>query len=523
MNDPRFSSPMLSRRTLLRGTAGIALGVGAAGFLSACSGSDAPSTEPSASGSPKAGGRLLVGTTGGSQDTLDPNLSVSTNASWYRINQLYGALLAYTTTADGPVSGTTNQLADSVESPDPSRWIVRLKQGLTFHDGKPITADDVVFSIQRALEPTNQLLTLMQHIDGKGLRKVDDLTVEIPLQKPDSLARDWLPQIFILPKNFDPSSPIGSGPYKYKSFRPGGNSTFERFADFVTPGHVDEIVTYSFSDETARINALLSGQLNYAPDLPRSQAAVVSQNSALKLTELSVGQMHIAGMNVVNPPFSNADARMAFKYLIDREAIINQVYNGYGTPSNDLFMPQDPAFLDLPVREHDPDKAKSLLASAGFGSQTFTLSTSPTFPDIVEMAGALAQQAQDAGVDVKVEKLEPSVYYGPDYATRSFATANWAGSPISYLVRFALLSGSPYNQTAWKDPQFDAAFNAATAEADEQKRKQHLQDLQQIFYDRGTFCTPAFLKQVDGMASGVEGTSLNTGSPTPDWTSIWMA
>lgn len=503
-----------TRRQLLK--AGAALSLASTGILS---------MGQAAFAAPAKGGRLKVGTTGSSSDSLDPNLAVSSNASWYRINQLYGSLLTYTTSLEGPVSKTKLSLADEVTSKSASQWVVRLKKGLTFHDGRPITADDVIFSVKRALQPDNQLLQLYKHIDGNNLRKIDDLTVEINLSTPDALARDWLPQIFILPQDFDPQKPVGSGPFKFKSYQAGSRSTFERFDGFPSDNgpYLDEIVTYSFNDETARINALMAGQLHWAPDMPRSQVNIVKSNPDLQIVEAATGQMHIAGMNVSGAPFNNADARLAFKHLFDRQSLIDQVYNGYGKVSNDLFMPQDPAFLNAPVRPHDPEKAKFLLKKAGLADTTFTLTTSPTFPDIVELAAALAQQGMQSGVNIKVEKLDPSVYYGPDYAKRSFATANWAGSPISYFVRFALLSVSPYNQTAWADKDFDAKFAAATAELDEAKRNQHLQDMQQIFYDRGTFVTPAYLTQVDGVAKNVSGINVTTGSPSPDWASISMS
>ena len=386
-----------TRRQFLK--AGAALSLASTGILS---------TGQGAFAAPTKGGRLKIGTTGSSSDSLDPNLAVSSNASWYRINQLYGSLLTYTTSLEGPVSKTKLSLAEEVTSKSASQWVVRLKKGLTFHDGRPITADDLIFSVKRALQPDNQLLQLYKHIDGDNLRKIDDLTVEINLSTPDALARDWLPQIFILPQDFDPQNPVGSGPFKFKSYQAGTRSTFERFDAF--PGdngpYLDEIVTYSFNDETARINALMAGQLHWAPDMPRSQVNIVKSNPDLQIVEAATGQMHIAGMNVSGPPFDDADARLAFKHLFDRQSIIDQVYNGYGKVSNDLFMPQDPAFLNAPVRAHDPDKAKFLLKKAGLTDTTFTLTTSPTFPDIVELAAALAQQGMQSGVNIKVEKLE---------------------------------------------------------------------------------------------------------------------
>ena len=119
---------------------------------------------------PVKGGKLRVGTTGSSSDSLDPNMAVASNASWYRINQLYGTLLNYSTSLEGPVSKTKLSLAEEVESKSASQWVVRLKKGLTFHDGRPITADDLVSSVKRALQPDNQLLQLYKHIDGDNLR-----------------------------------------------------------------------------------------------------------------------------------------------------------------------------------------------------------------------------------------------------------------------------------------------------------------------------------------------------------------
>lgn len=471
----------------------------------------------------KRGGTLRVGTTGGSSDSLDPNLLVSSNAADYRMTQLYEPLVNYT---PGATLNVQMRLAQEVTAKNPSTWIIRLRKGLTFHDGKEVTADDVIFSLRRALKPTNNLLGLVQGIDGHSLKKLDKHTVQVHLKAPDAMMLEWLPYVSIIPVGWNAKKPVGAGPFKFKSYTPGNQSTFVRFADYWEEGkpYLDQVVTYSFQDETARINALLGGQLDLAPDSTRSQAKVITASPNLTISPFNLGSFQTVGMNMTRPPFSDVRVREAFRLMIDREQLVKQVYNGHAQVANDLYCPLDPDFDHaLPPRHKDIGRAKALLKAAGAQDVSLTLVTAATFPDIVEMATAVAQQLKDAGVKVKVNNLDPSVFYGPQYNRRQFSTGFWQGSPLAVQIRFSQLANSPFNQTHWQDPTFAKLFRQAGAQTNRAKRRELMHELQKIVYEKGTFIIPVYLDQLDAHAKKVTAYRPIGGTGWPDWPNIQMA
>src|SRR5690348_6757878 len=243
------------RRQFLRGVAGAGALAGVGGLLAACSsGSPAPAaSSPAATAAKKPGGALKVGLTGGSgSDTLDPHKGL-TYLDTARAQSLYQPLLQLNTRAQSELV-----LAEEI-SPhgSTSTWVIRLRPGITFHDGKPLTADDVIFTLNRIINGKLSGSTSLGPIDSKGLKALDKLTVQVPMTSPYGSFVDQLSYwyyLYIVPDGFNPAKPNGTGAFKYQSFTPGQRSIFTRNENYWRTGlpYVDTLTIIEIGRASCR-------------------------------------------------------------------------------------------------------------------------------------------------------------------------------------------------------------------------------------------------------------------------------
>jgi peptide/nickel transport system substrate-binding protein len=501
----------VTRRQVLRGalTGGVALAAG--GVLEACGGGGGNTTGQTAPTNQKlrAGGALRVGATGGgAKDTIDAHLPTA-DTDIMRVWNLYESLAVRTP----DFSKLEMLLAESIEADKaPDSWTIRLKPGLTFHNGKPVTADDVIFSLRRIIDPKNPKVgaAAIGYIDDKGLRKLDKLTVRVPLQFANSGFPDDIGQYFnsIVPTDYDPKHPVGTGPFKYESFTPGQQSVFTKFADYWEKGKpfVDRLTIIDFPDDTARTNALLGGQVDAIDNLPAAQLSSVKGNGNLRVLVSETGAWQPFTMRVDASPFNDVRVRQAFRLMVDRKQMVAQVLSGQGRIANDLYAPYDPAYAkDLPQREQDLEQAKSLLKQAGRENLTVELVTAPVFQGIVEAAQVFAQQAKGAGVNVKLRKVDSGTFYGDNYLKWPFAQDFWATRAYLSQVAQGDLPNSPFNETHWKPPEFVKLIQQARAELDDTKRAQILHDAQKMQYDQGGYIIQYFSNIIDAYSAKIGG------------------
>ncbi|MCW2868080.1 MAG: transporter substrate-binding protein [Marmoricola sp.] len=496
-----------SRRDVFRFTGLAAAALGGAQLLGAC-GSDSSSSSGSAgsSGPQKRGGILVHGATGGSsKDTLDAHRPV-TAPDIARVSNLFEPLLFWDSNYR-----IAPALAESVTpSSDAKTWTVKLRQGVTFHNGKALTPEDVIFTLKRVADPkapTSAGGALSQIIDFSGTKKVDASTVVIKLKTAYALLDAILAEYTfgIVPVGYDPAKPVGTGAFKYKSFTPGKNSVFTRFDGYWgDKAFVDELHIQDFSDPNAQVNALLAGQVQTIDNLPYNLIDSVKKQGG-SILEAQSGAWVPFTMRVDSKPFSDVRVRQAMRLIVDRQQMIDSALSGYGTLGNDLYAPFDPAFAkDLPQRKTDIAQAKSLLKAAGQDGLQVQLFTGDDIGSVAPAAANLfVQQAKKAGVDVRVTKKNP--FYGDDYLSYPFAQDFW--NTRNYLPQAAVcaLKSGTYNETHFNDPKFAGLINSAQQETDEAKRTTLIQDAQKIEYDTGGYIIWGFRRQVDGVASKVQG------------------
>ncbi len=410
------------RRDFLRGLAITGAVAGAGGALAACSGSSSSgSSEPATQGPGAArhrGGDLKVGLTGGSgSDTLDPHRGL-TYLDTARAQSLYQPLLQL-----NPAARTEFVLAEDI-SPRKSNaeWVISLRRGITFHDGKPLTADDVIFTLRRILSQKLVGSTPLGPVDAKNLKALDSHTVLVPMTSPYGSFIDQLAYwyyLYIVPVGFNPKQPNGTGPFKYQSFTPGQRSVFVRNPNYWRAGlpYVNSVTVIDFSDSTSLQNALTTGVIHAAGALEGPQISVLKTTSSVRTVVSRTGAITPFTMRTDQAPFSDVNVRQAMRLLVDRPQLIDAAINGDAMAGSDVFSLYDPDFDSSLHRSQDISQAKFLLKKAGQENLTVQLVTSPVATGTVAMATVLQQQAKAAGVTINLKTVDPTTFFGPTTCT----------------------------------------------------------------------------------------------------------
>jgi peptide/nickel transport system substrate-binding protein len=510
----------LSRRNLVMGAGGVVM----ASSLAACGGGSAPSpagaTDTAAAGSPKKGGDFKLGVTGGGAKDMMDGQNIVTKPDQARLVSSFETLLEF----DDQYQLQTTGLAESVEADNPTQYTIKLRDGITFQNGKALTADDVIYSLQRIGSQKNGLtgFAATATMDIKHVKKMDNLTVRLPLLSPDSTIPQTLASYTfgIVPTGYqafkgDASTQIGTGAYKLKSFTPGQQSVSERYDGYWRDAYFDSVTIIDFSDSTAQINALKGGQIDAMTDLPANQVNAVKSSGVVPLISQTGGWIPIC-MAIDMPPFNDPKVRQAMRLIVDRQQILEQLGSGYGQVANDLYAPFDEGYnKDLPQRAQDIEQAKSLLKSAGKEGLSVDLHTTNGASGMVELASVFASQAKAAGVNVTV-KNDPN-YYGDAYLKLAFSVDFWGTRGYLNQVQQGSLPTSPYNETHWppksgEGSNFGDLYKQALAETDSAKRIEIEHEMQKAEYDNGGYIIPYFNSLIDAHSAKVAGLSPSKGT-----------
>jgi peptide/nickel transport system substrate-binding protein len=511
----------LGRRQFLRGIAATGAVAGAGSLLAACGGGSSPGATKDAtqtSRSLRRGGNLKLGLTGGSSsDTLDPHKSL-TYLDTSRLQSLYQPLVQLDAQAQ-----VEYVLAESITPHGSlSNWIIKLRPDVTFHSGKPFTADDVIFTFQRVYANDFTGKFGLGPIDLKNTRAVDNLTVQVKMTKPfasfaEQLAAFWY-NLYIAPAGFNPAKPDGTGAFVYQSFTPGQRSVFTRNPHYWKPGlpYVDTLTIIDFGDNTTLQDALATGVIQGAGALDGPQVASLSTASGIKTVVSHSGEIVPFTMRVDQAPFNDVNVRQAMRLLVDRPQMIDSALDSYGVVANDLFSPYDPDFDHSLVRaaQGDIPQAKFLLKKAGAEGLTVTLTTSAVATGTVAMATVLAAQAKAAGVTINLSNVPSGTFFGPNYLKWTFSQDYYNYYPYLSQVAESFLAGSPYNETHTDNPQYTSWYDQANATANPSLRKEILQEMQRFDFTQGGYIIPAFIDVLDAYSDKVTGyTAGKVGQP----------
>lgn len=476
--------------------------------------------ESSSDSSTSADGLLRVGVLGaGTTETLDPT-HMDADASIARAFQIFEPLVRMGA-GDEIVE---NVLADSLTPNEAgSVWTLKLRDGVTWHDGTPLTVDDVIYTINYNVENVTWASNVWSNVDRENLKKVDDLTLEIPLTSPNFLYPEALVdanELIIKDGTTSFEQPIGTGPFKFESFTPGQRSTFVRNDDYWDGApKLASVEIDSINDDTTRVNALTSGQVDAIAGVPFSGIAQL-EGAGLAVSNEPSGSWVGIRMNTQMKPFDDPRVREAMRLLIDRDQIVRNAYGGNATIGNDLFGWFDPSFAKLSQRSYDPERARTLLKEAGYENLTLTLPTTNVGPGTNEMVTLFAASAAKAGVTIKVKQMPPAEFYATPQNKRQWSPATWGARSISTQINNQMsqqaIDGGT-SETSWADPGFLGAYKAAIGASDPADQRAHLVEAQTRNYDEGPYIIPAFFNIVTASSGSVSGLRTNMRFPFGDY------
>jgi peptide/nickel transport system substrate-binding protein len=526
--DERFT-----RRDILKGAAAAAMMVGTGAGLAACGGTSSTSTTSTTTtappSGPKRGGHLRVGVTGGgTSDNIDAGLFV-TNVDGLRLYQLYNSLYAFDKNAIPQLS-----LAEEVtHNADATKWTVRLRSGVAFHNGKTLGAEDVIYTFQRILNPKSPLLgaNFIKTMDIKNARMLDPLTVEIPFLSPFGYfpACQATYFYFIVPVGYDVKQPVGTGPFKFESWTPGQQSLFTRNESYWQSGlpYVDSLLITDFADETSQLNALESNQLDLVDSLSGSSVPTVQQAGGKVL--ISNGEAYAPfTMRMDQPPFNDIRVRQALRLIVDRPQMLELLFSGSGLVGNDIFGIFDPTYdHTIPQRHQDIDQARHLLTQAGHDSLSLTLVTADVTAGSVRAAQIFAQQASAAGVTVNLNQIQVEELYGPNYLKWAFAQDEWNYNPYVLNAQNATLPNGEFNECHVSYPPYTKLWGQLAATTNPSLQDEIAHEMQMMEYEglASGFIIPYYVPAIDGMRKNVNGlTASKTGNPLGgfDLQTVWL-
>ncbi len=454
---------------------------------------------------PKKGGRLILGCTGGSTtDSMNPatlTSNMNQNLNWQIRNNLVEIDHNFK-----PIP----ELAESWgSSADAKVWTFKLRKGVEFHNGKTLTSEDVIFSINHHLGEKSQsgakgILKTIESIkaDGKNevVFKLSGGSADFPF-----LLGDY--HLSICPAGTSGQEwekGVGTGGYVLESWEPGVRAFATRNPNYWKEGraHFDEVETLSIVDTSARTNALKTGQINYMDRIELKTVHLMKRMPGINITATTGTAHYTIPMLVDKKPYNDNNVRMALKLAVDREELLRQILRGYGALGNDHpIAPVNQYYArDLEQRKYDPDKAKFHMKKAGMLDHVFNLhAADAAFAGAVDAAILIKEQAKKAGININVVREPDDGYWSNVWMKKEWCMCYWGGRPVEDMMfSVAYAKGAPWNDTHWENERFNKLLVQARAELDTNKRRQMYHDMQEICKDDSGTVVPMYNQMVEG-------------------------
>ncbi|WP_134495300.1 ABC transporter substrate-binding protein [Microvirga pakistanensis] len=459
-------------------------------------------------GQPVKGGFVkAAGFSASTADTLDP--AKASNATDYvRCCNFYNRL-----TFINGAGETTMELAESVESKDAKVWTVRLRKGVTFHDGKSLTSADVVYSIKRHLDPAvgSKVNAIAKQI--VNVKAIDPQTAEITLVAPNA----DLPTILALHHfmivadgTTDFSKGNGTGPFILKEFQPGVRSVAVRNENYWKEQgpYLDSFEFFAISDESARMNAVLSGDIQLGANLSPRSLRVLESNPAARPFISKLGTYTNLNIRLDMHPGDKQGIAEGFKYLVNREVIQKSVLRGLADIANDHPVPSTSKYhnSELKQRAYDPERAKSLFQKAGVLGQEIRITAAEAASSALDYAMVVQQAASKIGLNVAINRVPSDGYWSNHWIKDAVHFGNINARPTPDIL-FSLLykSDAAWNESGFRSEKFDAMLLEARGSLEEAKRKEIYGEMQAMISNGAGTVIPVFMSNVDAVSPKLKG------------------
>lgn len=418
------------------------------------------------------------------------------------------------------------KVAESWEQVSPTEWIIYIRQGIKFHDGTELTAEDVKFSFDRVIKengmegetsPRQGLAGPIQEVEV-----VDPYTVKFILSEPWPIFLKMLPFQQIIPKAYFESvgpegfreKPIGSGAFKFVEGKLDERIVLERFDDYFEGAPKIAKLAFDVIPENAsRIAALQTGEVHRIHGVPPALADDLQKDPNIEIKPVNGTRVYMLEMNTTKPPFDNVKVRQAMNHAIDMDLIIEQILGGFGERLPGPMLKQTFGHHDgLKPYEYNPEKAKQLLAEAGY-PDGFSV-VIDTEAHNKEVAEAIALMLRDIGIDASARVWDSGVIREMLLkGERQMFMGDWGNAtldPYDFLNP-KLKTGERGNFSLYSNPRVDELLTLAEKENDEEVRKNLYREAQEIIYNDAPW---VFGFQMQEIEAGVK--QLKGWEPLPD-------
>ena len=494
-----------SRRDFLRGTVATGLMLGGLSGVARAQ-----------SATPKKGGTLKVGIEGAATtDTLNPATVIGAFA--FLLVRTIGDTLVTSEPATGKaLPGIASSWEASNQFKD---WVFKIRQDITFHNGKKLTTEDCAQTIRRHMREDSGsgargMIASIETVEAHG----DDLIVKLSESNVDLPLVFTMHLLMIQPNGGmdNPADGVGTGPYKLVSFEPGVRAVFEKNQnDWQDRGYVDSIEMIAMNDATARIAAISAGRVHFINAVSPNTVGLLKRAKNVEILNAPSRGHYTLPMLVDTPPFDSNDLRLALKYAIDREAVLQTTLGGYGTIGNDFPInatyPNFPA--DIEQRSYDPDKAAFHFKKSGHDGPIVLRTSDGTFPGAVDAATLYQETAKKAGIQIEV-KREPADGYWNNIWRKVPFCMSYYGSRLTQDLMYATecLSDSPANETNFRRPDFDKLIKEARVIEDDAKRTELYHAAAMMVRDEGGSIIPVFNNNINAQLSTLKGYEEDVGN-----------
>lgn len=428
------------------------------------------------SGSTDAGPQANAITVGIAQDlddSLDPHKAVAAGTKEVMFNVFEGLMKP---TSDGDLIPA---IAESYEvSPDRRTYTFTLREGVQFHNGKTVTAEDVIYSIQRCAEASETGVLQVEAFSViQSVESPDDRTVVVTISEPSNEFLSYMTTA-ILPADYDQqdTAPVGTGPFKFVSRAAQDSIVLEKFdAYWGTPAQLDQVTFKIIENADSILMSLQSGAVDLFAHLTSTQVSQLGDD--FNVVESTMNLVQAMYLNNAVEPFNNEKVRQALCYAVDKQAIIDLAFDGYGSPIGSSMYPAFGKYFDDELTNyytHDTEKAKALLAEAGYPNGfSMTITVPSNYQPHIDTALVLVEQLKEIGVTAEIQLVEWQSWLEDVYAGRRYQSTV-VGVDASNMTARALLERftSTYDRNFinYNNADYDALFTQAQASYDDDEQ-----------------------------------------------------
>ena len=433
--------------------------------LTGCGGGNADKTpaekDPSTTDAAPVANEITVGIAQDLDDSLDPHKTVKAGTREVMFNVFEGLMKP---TPDGDL---TPAIAESYTvSEDRKTYTFTLREGVKFHNGDTVTAEDVIWSIERCAAATETGIVQVEAFSViEAIEAPDERTVTITISEPSNEFISYMTTA-VLPADYDQqdTAPVGTGPFKFVSRTAQDSVVLEKFGEYWgTPAYLDKVTLKIIENADSLMMSLQSGAIDLCSHLTSTQVAQLGGD--FDVAEGTMNLVQALYLNNAEKPFDDVRVRQALCYAVDKQEIIDLAFDGYGSPIGSSMYPAFGKYFDDSLTNYytkDVEKAKSLLAEAGYPDGfEMTITVPSNYKPHMDTAEVLAQQLAQIGVNAAIEPIEWESWVSDVYAGRQFQSTV-VGVDASTMTARALLERftSDYgkNFINYNNAEYDALF-----------------------------------------------------------------